>query len=135
MIEILNYFVVHWIKNKIAPLRILFKSVVNTFIDILVLSCLSSSLVFNSVSLVLYQETFLFKFLSSSSKSVFFTKSVTSGISVLLSKFGCANLASKFSDVNLLNSWVVILIYLSWSVVILFSVSLIFCVLISFLNH
>ena len=83
----------------------------------------SSSLVLTYVYLVLFEVTFLFNFFSLSPRSVFFTKSVILGISVLSAKLACANLAAKFSDVNLLNSWEVI--YLSWSVVILFSVSLI----------
>ena len=52
--------------------------------------------------------SFLFKFVSLSSKSVFLTKLA---ISFLLAKFGCVNLAVKFSAVNLLISGIVM--YLS----------------------
>ena len=58
--------------------------------------------------LSLFDATFLFKFFSLSSKSVFFTKLA---ISLLLAKFTWANLAAKFSAVNLSNSGVVIYIY------------------------
>ena len=82
---------------------------------------------FNSFStstcFVLFEVTFLFKFFSLRSKSVFFTKSRTS---FLLANFARANLAAKFSDVNLLNSWVLIYLSWSWSLVIFFSVPLIF---------
>ena len=60
---------------------------------------------FNSFStstyFALFELTFLFKFVSLSSKSVFFTKLA---ILTLLAKFTCANLAVKLSAVNLLNS-------------------------------
>ena len=64
----------------------------------------SSSLVLTYVYLFLFEVTFLFNFFSLSPRSVFFTKSVILGISVLSAKLACANLAAKFSDVNLLNS-------------------------------
>ena len=67
--------------------------------------------------------TFLLKFLSLSSKSVFFTKLA---ISFLLAKFACFSLAVKFSDVNLSDPWVVIYLSWPWSIEVLFSVSLIF---------
>ena len=69
----------------------------------------SSSLVLTTICLVLFEVTFLFKFFSLSSKSVFFMKLA---ISFLLAKFAGANLAAKFPDVNLLNSWVVIFLSL-----------------------
>ena len=50
---------------------------------------------------LLFEITFLLKFFSLSSKSVFFTKLV---ISFLLAEFACANLEANVSDVNLLNS-------------------------------
>ena len=56
----------------------------------------------------LFDVTFLFKFLSLSSKSVLSTKLA---ISLLVAKFACVNFAARFSAVNLLNSGV--LIYLS----------------------
>ena len=71
------------------------KPAVNPFVDITFSR--SSSLALISVSLVLFEVILL-------SKSEFFTKSVISGISVLLAKFACFNLAAKFSDVNVLNS-------------------------------
>ena len=77
----------------------------------------------------LFEIIFFFEFFSLSSKSIYFTKLA---ISFLLAKFVCANLAAKLSDVNWLNSWVVIHLSWSWSVVILFSISLLFCVIVSF---
>ena len=60
---------------------------------------------FQQVNLDLFEVTFLFKFFSLSSKSIFFTKSA---ISQLVAKFACFNIAVKVSAVNLLNSGVVI---------------------------
>ena len=81
-----------FLKKNFASLKIIYlfiKSFVNPFDDI-ALTFFDSS--FNS---------FLFKFYSLLSKSVFFTKLA---ISRLLAKFACFTLAIKFSDVNLLNS-------------------------------
>ena len=75
------------------------------FLFYLVVFFMSSS---TTTCFALFDDTFLFRFPSLSSKSVFFMKLP---ISFLLVKFGCANLAVKFSAVNLLNSGVVI--YLS----------------------
>ena len=63
----------------------------------------SSSFVLNSITLVLFEAIFLLKIISLLSKSVFFTKSVISGILVLLAKFVYFNLAAKLSSPNLLN--------------------------------
>ena len=63
----------------------------------------SSSLVLNSITLVLFEAIFLLKIISLLSKSDFFTKSVISRISVLLAKFVYFNLAAKLSSANLLD--------------------------------
>ena len=64
---------------------------------------------FNSFSkskcFVLFEVIFLFKFLSLSSKSIFFMKEV---VSYLLAKFACANVAGNSCAVKFINSCVVI---------------------------
>ena len=82
----LNNFEIFLKKFFFAPFRMLIlfiKSFVNPFVDI-ALTFSSSS--FNSF---LLEVTFLFKFFSLLSNSVFFTKIA---ISCLLAKFACANL-------------------------------------------
>ena len=87
------------------------------FVDI-ALTCFDSSI-----------NPFLFEimFFSLLSKSLFFTKLA---ISFSLAKFSCLNLALECSDVDLFNSWVVIYLSWPWSGVILFSISLIFVIVI-----
>ena len=99
-------------------LKLFIKSFVALFVDIAL--TLSNS----SFDLFLFEVTFLFKCVSLSPKSVFFTKTA---IPVLLAKFACANLAAKFYDVKLLNSCVAIYLLLwLWLTVISFPVTLIF---------
>ena len=117
-----------------APLRILYpfiKFFVNAFVDFTWTFFDSSSNSFStSICFVLFVVTFLSKFFSLLSKSVFFTKST---ISALVAKFACFNLAVEFSAVNLLNSWAVL--YLAWSgSVIFFSISLILVLKLVFLT-
>ena len=79
------------------------KSTVNPFVDIiLTFFSRSSCLVLISISFVLFEV--ILSVISLLSKSVFFTKSVISEISVLLAKFPYFNLAGTFSDVHLLTS-------------------------------
>ena len=108
-----------------VPLRILYPFI-KTFFE-------SSFNLFSiTTCVVLFKVICLFKFVSLSSKSVFFMKLA---ISLLLAKFTCTNLAANLSDVNLLNSWVVIYLSWSWSVVF-FSISLLFVLQSVFqLNH
>ena len=101
------------------------KSFANPFVDNgltssdLTFFWLNSLKFWKSTCFVLFEVTFLFKLLSSSSNFFFLMKLA---ISLLLAKFACSNLIVKFFDVNLINSWVVIFLSWSWSVEILFSV-------------
>ena len=88
-----------------APLRVLYpfiKSFVKSVVDIALTFSDSS---FNSfwapTCFVLFELTFLFKFLNLSWKAALLTKIA---MSFLVAKVTCANLAIKFSAVNLLNS-------------------------------
>ena len=87
------------------------------FVDI-ALTCFDSSI-----------NSFLFEviFFSLLSKFLFFTKLA---ICFSLAKFSCLSLAVECSDVDLFNSWVVIYLLWPWSGVILFSISLIFVIVI-----
>ena len=91
---------------SIKNTKFIYQAFVNLFVDI-TLSFSDSSLnsLSTSTGFVLFEVTFLFKYFSLLSKSVFLTKSAKS---FLLAKFACANLEVKFSGVNSLNSWVAI---------------------------
>ena len=108
-------------------------SVVNPFIDIIWTFFRHHLVLHYFLCLILFEITFLIKFFTLWTKSVFFTKSVISGISVLLDKFACAYAQQIFwyQLIKFLSSIIFIMIMISSHFLFNF---ISFCVMVSFLT-